>query len=108
MSFMGFSGRSLMYMLKRMGPRTEPCGTPDSTCLIVEFSLFNLTMKDPLLIKLLMVFIKLVGKLYSCSLKKSPLCHTESKALFRSKRTIAEKRFLLCSWGFSLERILYS
>ena len=25
------SGRSLMYSRKRLGPRTDPCGTPDST-----------------------------------------------------------------------------
>ena len=26
-----FSGRSLMYIKKRRGPRTEPCGTPALT-----------------------------------------------------------------------------
>ena len=25
------SGRSFMYARKRIGPRTEPCGTPDET-----------------------------------------------------------------------------
>ena len=25
------SGRSLMYAIKRIGPRTEPCGTPEET-----------------------------------------------------------------------------
>lgn len=47
-----------MKILKRMGPRTEPCGTPDSTCPNVEFSLFNQTVNGLLLIKLLMIFIK--------------------------------------------------
>lgn len=47
-----------MKILKRMGPMTEPCGTPDSTCPNVEFSLFNQTVNGLLLIKLLMIFIK--------------------------------------------------
>ena len=30
------SGRSLMHARKRMGPRTEPCGTPEDTGMLSE------------------------------------------------------------------------
>ena len=30
------SGRSLMYVRKRMGQRTEPCGTPEDTGMLSE------------------------------------------------------------------------
>ena len=30
------SGRSLIYARKRMGPRTEPCGTPEDTGMLSE------------------------------------------------------------------------
>ena len=30
------SGRSFIYARKRMGPRTEPCGTPDETWILSE------------------------------------------------------------------------
>ena len=31
-----FSGRSFMYAMKRIGPRTEPCGTPEETEIELE------------------------------------------------------------------------
>ena len=30
------SGRSFIYAKKRMGPRTEPCGTPEETGIELE------------------------------------------------------------------------
>ena len=30
------SGRPFIYAKKRMGPRTEPCGTPDETEILSE------------------------------------------------------------------------
>ena len=30
------AGRSLMYAMKRVGPRTEPCGTPEETGIKLE------------------------------------------------------------------------
>ena len=30
------SGRSFMYAKKRMGPSTEPCGTPEETGIVLE------------------------------------------------------------------------
>ena len=30
------SGRSFMYARKRIGPRTEPCGTPEETGIFSE------------------------------------------------------------------------
>ena len=31
-----FSDRSFMYAKKRIGPRTEPCGTPEETGIVLE------------------------------------------------------------------------
>ena len=31
-----FSGRSFMYAKKRIGPKTEPCGTPEETGIELE------------------------------------------------------------------------
>ena len=31
------SGRSFMYARKRIGPRTEPCGTPEEIEILSEF-----------------------------------------------------------------------
>ena len=32
------SGRSFMYARKRIGPRTEPCGTPEETGIFSELN----------------------------------------------------------------------
>ena len=39
------SGRSFMEIRKRMGPRTEPCGTPDVTGTVADFSLSITTVR---------------------------------------------------------------
>ena len=35
------SGRSFMYARKRIGPRTEPCGTPEEIEILSEFNSIN-------------------------------------------------------------------
>ena len=39
------SGRSFMYARKRIGPRTEPCGTPEETDFINYNFLFLIVQK---------------------------------------------------------------
>ena len=36
-----WSGRSFMYVRKSMGPRTEPCGTPEDTGILSDLILFK-------------------------------------------------------------------
>ena len=38
-----WSGRSFMYARNKMGPRTEPCGTPEETGIVPEWKLFVTT-----------------------------------------------------------------
>mgnify|MGYP001595851294 CR=1 FL=1 len=38
-----YSGRSLMYIRKSKGPRTEPCGTPDATAMVSDCDPFSTT-----------------------------------------------------------------
>ena len=37
------SGRSFMYARNKMGPRTEPCGTPEETDIVPEWEPFVTT-----------------------------------------------------------------
>ena len=37
------SGRSFMYARNKMGPRTEPCGTPEKTGIVPEWKPFVTT-----------------------------------------------------------------
>ena len=36
-----WSGRSFMYARKSMGPRTEPCGTPEDTAILSDLTPFK-------------------------------------------------------------------
>ena len=38
-----WSGRSFMYTMKSMGPRTEPCGTPEDTVILSDLTPFKTT-----------------------------------------------------------------
>ena len=38
-----WSGRSFTYARKSMGPRTEPCGTPEDTATLSELTPFKTT-----------------------------------------------------------------
>ena len=36
-----WSGRSFIYARKSMGPRTEPCGTPEDTAFLSDLTPFK-------------------------------------------------------------------
>ena len=36
-----WSGRSVIYARKSMGPRTEPCGTPEDTAILSDLTPFK-------------------------------------------------------------------
>ena len=38
-----WSGRSFMYARKSIGPRTEPCGTPEDTAILSNLTPFKTT-----------------------------------------------------------------
>ena len=38
-----WSGRSIMYIRKSMGPRTEPCGTLEDTAILSNMTPFKTT-----------------------------------------------------------------
>lgn len=102
---LGLLDKSLMYTLKRIGPKNEPWGTPVLIALVLDSFLLTLTMKDLFVRKVLMIFSIWSGKLYLSSFSKRPLCQTESNALFRSRRSIPVNLFLLCSlaiWWMTL------
>lgn len=92
---LGFLGMSFIYMLKRIGPKTEPWGTPALMTLVLDRSLFTLTLKDMSIRKLLMILSIWSGNLYLSNLRRRPLCQTMSNALFRSRSSIHVNLFLL-------------
>lgn len=67
-----------------MGPRIDPCGTPDSTLISLEKVEFIRTLVLRLERKLFNVSIILFGNWSDISLDSRPLCQTESKAFLRS------------------------
>ena len=81
-----FSLMSLMYSKKSIGPRTEPCGTPDVTYVVSDRApltetrclLFDRT--DVIQLCVLAVIP------YEVSLDRRRLCGTLSKALAKSRR----------------------
>ena len=81
-----FSLMSLMYSKKSIGPRTEPCGTPDVTSVVSDRTPLNETRclrfdrKDVIQLCVLPVIP------YEVSLDRRRLCGTLSKALAKSRR----------------------
>ena len=81
-----FSLMSLMYGKKSIGPRTEPCGTPDVTSVVSDRAsltatrCFRFDRKDVIQLCVLPVIP------YEVSLDKMRLCGTLSKALAKSRR----------------------
>ena len=81
-----FSLMSLMYSMKSIGPRTEPCGTPDVTSVVSDRAPLTKThclrfhRKDVIQLWVLPVIP------YEVSLERSCLCGTLSKALAKSIR----------------------
>ena len=41
-----WSGRSFIYARKSMGPRTEPCGTPEDTAILSDLTPFKTTDRE--------------------------------------------------------------
>ena len=81
-----FSLMSLMYSKKSIGPRTEPCGTPDVTSVVsdraplTETRCLRFDRKDVIQLCVLPVIP------YEVSLDRRRLCETLSKALAKSRR----------------------
>ena len=81
-----FSLMLLMYSKQSIGPRTEPCGTPDVTSVmsnrapLTETRCLRFDRKDVIQFCVLPVIP------YELSLDRSGLCGTLSKALAKSRR----------------------
>ena len=77
---------SLMYSKKSIGPRTEPCGTPDVTSVmsdrapLTETRCLRFDRKDVIQLCVLPVIP------YEVNLDRRRLCGTLSKALAKSRR----------------------
>jgi hypothetical protein len=88
-------GASFMYMLKRVGDRTEPCGTPACISLGVDISPstetlnFHSERKEPIR------WITLVENSNFDNLYSRPECHVVSKAFSMCKNTTAVDILLL-------------
>ena len=78
---------SLIYSKKSIGPRTEPCGTPDVTSVmsdrapLTETRCLRFDRKDVIQLCVLLPVIP-----YEVSLDRRRLCGTLSKALAKSRR----------------------
>ena len=81
-----FSLMSLMYSKKSIGPRTDPCGTPDVTSVmsdrapLTETRCLRFDRKDVIQLCVLLVIP------YELSLDRRRLCGILSKALAKSRR----------------------
>jgi hypothetical protein len=78
-----------MYILKRVGERTEPCGTPACITLGIDNSPSTETLNFLYERKELISLIKLVKSSNLDSLYSKPECHVVSKAFSVSKNTAA-------------------
>jgi hypothetical protein len=82
-------GASFVYILKRIGDRTEPCGTSGCISLGVDISSptktpnFRCEIKEPISL------MKLVENSKFDNLCSKPECHVVSKAFLMSKNTAA-------------------
>jgi hypothetical protein len=84
-----------MYVLKRVGERTEPCGTPACIILGVDISPSTETLKFHCERKELISLIKLIEISNLDSLYSKPACHVVSKAFSMPKNTAAVDILLL-------------
>ena len=77
---------SLIYSKKSIGPRTEPCGTPDVTSVmsdrdpLTDTRCLRFDRKDVIKLCVLLVIP------YEVSLDRRRLCGTLSKGLVKSRR----------------------
>ena len=78
---------SLIYSKRSIGPRTEPCGTPDVTSVMSDRAPLTETRCLPFDIKdVLQLCVLLPVIPYEVSLDRRRLCGTLSKALAKSRR----------------------
>ena len=77
---------SLMYVQKRMGPRTEPCGTPDVTEVMYDRAPLTETrcLRYDRTYVIQLCMLPVIP--YEVSLNRRHLCGTLSKALVKSRR----------------------
>ena len=81
-----FSLMSLMYSKKSIGPRTEPCGTPDVTSVVSDRARLTETRWLRFDRKNVIQLCVLPVIPYEVSLDRRRLCRTLSKALTKSRR----------------------
>ena len=98
-----FSLMSLMNSKKSIGPRTEPCGTPDVTSVVsdrTETRCLRFDRKDVIQLCVLPVIP------YEVSLDRRRLCGTLSKALAKSRRIasvcVLLSNAIIQSWTVSI------
>jgi hypothetical protein len=83
-------GASFIYILKRVGGKTEPCGTPTCITLGVDISPSTETLNFLCERKEPMSLIKLVENSNLDNLYRKLECQVVSKAFSMSKNTAAE------------------
>jgi hypothetical protein len=90
-----FRGASIIYMLYKVGDRTEPWGTSARISLGIDISPSTETLNLLRERKELMSWIKLVENSNLDNLYSKPDCHAVSKAFLTSKNTAAIDILLL-------------
>ena len=73
--------------MKRVGPKTDPCGTPDFILCLTDRSVSIITWKVLSDMNDVMVLNRYDGRSSAFSFFSSPLCQTLSKACVRSRKT---------------------
>jgi hypothetical protein len=98
-------GASFIYILKRVGDKTEPCGTPACITLGVDISPSTETLKFFCVRKEPISLIKLFENSNLDNFYSKPECHVLSQAFSMSKNTAAVDILLLklrVKWSVSL------
>ena len=88
-------GKSLTYIRKSNGLRTEPCGTPGMGLILSERKPFTLTWLSRTTRKSESQHVTLVGRSSMKILYLSPLCQTLSKAFSTSRKAATTRSSLL-------------
>ena len=102
----GSIGKSLTYIKKSSGLRTEPCGVPAFNRTLSEASSFIFTDIVQLVINEDISLTIFLGRSPVISLCLKPLCHTESNAFSTSMNTAAPTLF--ASWAIKVSSVSLS
>ena len=101
-----FSLMSLMYSKKSIGPRTEPCGTPDVTYVVSDRVPLTETRCLRFDRKHVCVCVCVTSDPYEVSLDRRRLCGTLSKALAKSRMSasvcVLLSNAIIQSWTVSI------